>query len=297
MRDFIDPRVVSRLSSLALDARMPMVGNVTGRHRSPTRGSSLEFAEYRKYVPGDDTRRLDWRAWGRSDRYYIKEFEADTNLRMCLVVDISGSMKYGVNASTEAGKSRLDYARRMAGTLAYVASGQGDSVGLYCAGENFEKEISPKRSAAHLKLVLDELGKMEAKGMSGLPVALHDAAEKIQQRALVVIFSDLLMDPDVLKGCFQHLRFRKHDVVVFHLLDPTEVEFKFDRPLRFLDLEGGAPMLIDPVSIARQYREAVQKYLEQVKTVMRESGVDYHRVNLEENYADVLVRFLLARKS
>ncbi len=297
MRDFIDPKVVSRLANLALDARHPMAGSVAGRHRSPTRGSSLEFAEYRKYVPGDDTRRLDWRAWGRSDRYYIKEFEADTNLRMCLIVDVSGSMKYGLNATTEAGKTRLDYARRIAGTLAYLASGQGDAVGLYCAGENFEKEVKPKRSAAHLKLILDELAGMEAKGLSGLPVALHEAAERIAQRALIVIISDLFMDPEVLKGCFQHLRFRRHDVAVFHLLDPTEIEFKFDRPTRFLDLEGEPAMLIDPVSIARQYRQAVQDYLSQIKSVMQESGIDYHRVNLEENYAEVLVRFLLSRKS
>ncbi|APZ92317.1 DUF58 domain-containing protein [Fuerstiella marisgermanici] len=296
MRNFIDPAVVARLAGLAMDARTPMIGSVSGRHRSPTRGSSLEFSEYRKYVPGDDTRRLDWRAWGRSDRFYIKEYEADTNLRLCLIVDVSGSMNFGINGSQEAGKTKLDYARSLAGTLAYLAAGQGDSVGLYCAGEKFKREIRPKRSAAHLKFVLDELGDMKAEGETGLPAALHQAAEKIAQRALVVIISDMFVDPEELRSCFQHLRFRKHDVAVFHLLEQSEIDFEFDRPVKFVDLEGAAPMLVDPTTIAKQYRAAVQTYLADLKKIVRDSAVDYHRVSIEENYAEVLARFLLARK-
>ena len=296
MRNFIDPGVISRLAGLAMDARQPMIGSVSGRHRSPTRGSSLEFSEYRKYVPGDDTRRLDWRAWGRSDRFYIKEYEADTNLRLCLVVDVSGSMNYGINGSQEPGKTKLDFARSLAGTMAYLAAGQGDAVGLYCAGEDFKKEIRPKRSAANLKFVLDELEAMKGEGVTGLPDALHQAAEKIAQRALVVIISDLFIDPEELRSCFQHLRFRKHDVAVFHLLEQSEIDFEFDRPVRFVDLEGAAPMLVDPTTIAKQYRAAVQKYLEDMKKIIQDSAVDYHRVSIEEHYAEVLTRFLLARK-
>ena len=296
MRDFIDPGVVSRLAGLAMDARTPMIGSVSGRHRSPTRGSSLEFSEYRKYVPGDDTRRLDWRAWGRSDRFYIKEYEADTNLRLCLIVDVSGSMNYGVGGTQEAGKTKLDYARSLAGTLAYLAAGQGDAVGLYAAGPDFKREIRPKRSAAHLKFILDELGDMKAEGETGLPVALHEAAEKIAQRALVVIISDMFIDPEELRSCFQHLRFRKHDVAVFHLLEQQEIDFEFDRPVKFVDLEGAPAMLVDPTSIAKEYRKAVQTYLADLKKIVRDSAVDYHRVSIEEHYAEVLARFLLARK-
>ena len=296
MRDFIEPGVVARLAGLAMDARTPMIGSVSGRHRSPTRGSSLEFSEYRKYVPGDDTRRLDWRAWGRSDRYYIKEYEADTNLRLCFVVDVSGSMNFGIDGSQLPNMTKLDYARRLAGTLAYLAAGQGDAVGLYCAGSDFRREIRPKRSAAHLRFVLDELGGMQADGETGLPEALHQVAEKVAQRALVVIISDLFMDPETLRSCFQHLRYRKHDVAVFHLLEQSEIEFEFDRPVRFVDLEGAAPLLVDPTTIARQYRSAVQAYLAAMQDVVRDSAVDYHRVSIEEHYAEVLARFLLARK-
>ncbi len=289
-RDYLEPAVLARLAALPLDARFPMLGNVSGRHRSPIRGSSLEFSEYRKYVPGDDTRRLDWRAYARSDRFFIKEFEADTNLRMCLVVDTSGSMQYGNGSQT-----KLDYARRIAGTLAYLAARQGDAVGLYCAGETFTREIPPKRNAAHLRHVLDQIGGMQATGVTGLPQILHEAAERVPQRALIVILSDLFMPPAQLRSSFQHLRFRKHDVAVFHLLEQNELDFAFDRPIRFLDLEGGAPVLADPTVIARQYHRSLQRYLQELDLAVRDTMVDYHRVSIEEPYADVLARFLLAR--
>ena len=243
-RDYLNQKVLERLSTLQLHARLPMIGNVSGKHRSPIRGSSLEFAEYRKYVPGDDTRRLDWRAYARNDRYYIKEFEADTNLRMCLVVDTSGSMDFAHN-----GMSKLDYARRVAGTLAYIAALQGDAVGLYCAGREFHIEIPPKRSATHLSAVLDELGAIEASGETGLADVLHETAERVPQRALIVVVSDLFIEPGIVRNCFEHLRFRKHDVAVFHLMEQNELEFEFDRPMRFVDMEGGEPILADPTVI------------------------------------------------
>lgn len=267
-----------------------MLGSVSGMHRSPHRGSSLEFAEYRKYVPGDDTRRLDWRAYGRSDRYYIKEFEADTNLRLCLIMDTSGSMNYGNGEQT-----KLNFAKQLCGTLAYLAAQQGDAIGLYCAGEQFDKQISPKRSSSHLKTILDELETVEATGGTGLVAALHEAAERIRQRALVIIVSDLFVEPKQLGECFQHLRFRKHDAVVFHVMEEKEIEFDFDRPIRFNDLERGAPILADPSIVASDYRKAVQQYLVDLQGVMRDAAVDYQRIGLDQHYGDVLAKFLLER--
>lgn len=289
-RDFLSPKVLTRLNALSLYARFPMLGNVSGRHRSPIRGSSLEFAAYREYVPGDDLRRLDWRVHGRTDRYFVKQFEADTNLRLCLVVDTSGSMGYGAG-----GMTKLSYARHLAGTLAYLAAHQGDAVGLYCAAADFVRQIPPKRNAAHLGTVLDELAAVEASGKTGLAAALHEAAERVPQRALFIILSDLFLDPDELAVCFQHLRFRRHDVAVFHLLEQAELEFEFDRPIRFVDLEGGAAILADPTLIARQYRESLRRYFDTLTSAVRDARIDYHRVSLEESYDDVLARFLLAR--
>ena len=289
-RDYLNQKVLERLSTLQLHARLPMIGSVSGKHRSPIRGSSLEFAEYRKYVPGDDTRRLDWRAYARNDRHYIKEFEADTNLRLCLIVDTSGSMGFAYN-----GMTKLDYARRIGGTLAYIAALQGDAVGLYCAGTQFHKEIPPKRSATHLSTVLDELGSVEPSGETGLAEVLHETAERVPQRALIIIISDLFIEPEVARNCFEHLRFRKHDIAVFHLMEQNELDFEFDRPMRFVDMEGGEPILADPFIIGDQYRRALETYIENVNEVIQDTEIDYHRICINEDYGDVLAKFLLGR--
>lgn len=287
---FLDSKVLSRLLALPLNARQAMIGGVSGRHRSPVKGSSIEFAQYRKYVPGDDTRRLDWRTWGRSDRFYIKEFEADTNLRLALIVDASGSMDYGPEQAT-----RLDYARKVGGTLAYLAARQGDAVGLWGVGKDHRQKLPAKRGANHLKLVLDQISQLKAHGETTILESLHQAADQIPQRALVVVASDFFIQPADLKHALQHLRFRRHDIALFHLLDPAEMEFTFDRPARFVDMEGGETLLADPSLIARRYREVVKKYMTELDEVIRTTGADYHRVLLNTPYEDVLAKFLLAR--
>ncbi len=289
-RSFIDAKVLSRLAGLPLLARRPMQGTVSGRHASPHRGSSVEFAEYRKYVPGDDLRRLDWRAYGRSDRFYVKEFEADTNLRCCFVVDTSGSMGFG-----STGVSKIEYARRIAGTLGYLASQQGDAVGVACVAKGVVRSLPPKRNAAHLRLVLDVLEQTQPKGETQLASVLHELAETIRQRALIVVLSDLFIEPDVLRSCFQHLRFRRHDVTIFHLLDPLELAFNFRRPMRFLDMEGGPAIFAEPNDIADRYDKALHQYLTQLKQVVLESAIDYQRISLDEDYEQALVRFLVSR--
>jgi uncharacterized protein (DUF58 family) len=290
IRSFLDAGVLSHLASVPLCARRPMQGNVSGRHPSPHRGASVEFAEYRKYVPGDDLRRMDWRAYGRSDRFYVKEFEADTNLRCCLVLDTSGSMDFGSHDIT-----KIDYARRIAGTLGYLAVQQGDAVGLSCLARGIVKSIPPRRNPAHLRALFDVLEQIQPQGKTQLVPGLHELAETIRQRALVVLVSDLFVEPDLLRGCFQHLRFRKHDVAVFHLLDPLELDFSFRRPMRFLDLEGGPTVFAEPNEIAERYQRALRQYLDELKQVALESAIDYHRVRIDEDYAQVLLRFLVGR--
>ncbi|HVX12882.1 MAG TPA: DUF58 domain-containing protein [Pirellulales bacterium] len=289
-RPFLDPSVLARLAGIPLFARQPMQGSVSGRHESPHRGSSVEFAEYREYVPGDDLRRMDWRAYGRSERYYIKEFEADTNLRCCLVLDTSGSMDFGSRGAT-----KIEYGRRLAAAIAYLAVLQGDAVGLTCVAGGVVRNIPPRRNPAHLSAVFDVLEAARPRGPTQLPTALHELAETVRQRALVVIVSDLFVDPDELQPCFEHLRFRKHDVAVFHLLDPQELDFDFRRPMRFVDLEGGASIFAEPNVIAARYLEAVRLYLERLRQIVLESAIDYHRVSLADNYEQVLGRFLTGR--
>jgi len=289
-RSFLDAHVLSRLAALPLSARRPMQGNVSGRHASPHRGSSIEFAEYRKYVPGDDLRRLDWRAYGRSDRFYVKEFEADTNLRCCFVLDTSGSMGFGSRGTT-----KLEYARRLIATLGYLASQQGDAVGLACVADGIVRQVPPRRNPAHLRVVFDLLEEARPQGETQLAIVLHELAETIQQRALIIIVSDLFLEPRVLGRCFQHLRFRKHDVAAFHLLDPLEMEFNFRRPMRFLDMEGGPAIFAEPSDIARRYQQALDEYLQGLKQVVLESAIDCQRVTIDEDYEKVLIRFLMSR--
>lgn len=289
-RSFLDHRVVSRLANFPLSARRPMLGTVSGRHPSPHRGSSVEFAEYRKYVAGDDLRRLDWRAYGRSDRFFVKEFEADTNLRCCFVLDTSGSMDFG-----SAGVSKLEYARRIMGTLAYIALQQGDAIGITCVADGIVRTIPPRRNPAHLMAVFDVLEQARPQGDTRLVPVLHELAETIRQRALIILASDLFVEPDELRGCFQHLRFRKHDLAVFHLLDPQELGFGFRRPMRFLDMEGGPSVFAEPNDIAERYHKALDGYLAGLVEVVRESAVDYHRVSIDDDYEQALIRFLVGR--
>jgi uncharacterized protein (DUF58 family) len=289
-RSFLDTAILSRLASFPLFARRPMQGNVSGRHPSPHRGSSVEFAEYRKYVPGDDLRRLDWRAYGRSDRFFIKEYEADTNLRCCLVLDSSGSMDFG-----STGTSKIEYARKIAGAISHIALLQGDAVGLSCVARGIVRNIPPKRNPAHLMSIFDVLEETKPHGETRLVPVLHELSETIRQRALIIILSDLFVEPSQLRDAFEHLRFRKHDVAIFHLLDPRELDFNFRRPMRFLDMEGGPAIFAEPNEIADRYLKALDEYLAGLKQVVLESAVDYHRVTIDEDYEQVLMRFLIGR--
>ena len=290
IRDFVDPQVLGRLAALPVFSRMPMLGNVSGRHQSPHRGSSVEFAEYRKYVAGDDPRRLDWRAYARSDRYYIKEFEADTNLRFYVVVDTSASMGF-----SSGGPTKLNYAKKIAATLAHLTILGGDAVGLTCCNERITKDIPPMRKASHLQAIYSALADSEPAGQTGLVSSLHSVAEKIRQRALVVILSDFFFEPDLLHDALRHLRFNKHDVAVFHLFDRQEIDFQFDRPLRFVDMEDGTALPLEPRLIADRYQESLRDYLAQVRRICHSCKADYHFVTTDEDHGDLLANFLTAR--
>ena len=291
MHDFIDHNLLARLAALPLESRQAMIGSVAGKHRSPHRGSSVEFAEYRKYVPGDDTRRLDWKAFARSDRFYIKEFEADTNLRAYFVVDSSGSMNF---ASGET-DTKIQYARRIAASLSYLLVKQGDAAGLSVCNEKIHLEIPPSRSASQLQLIFDNLGSVEPKGETGLVEALHTVAEKVKQRALVVVLSDLFCDPEALGDALQHLRYRKHDIALFHLLDRQEIDFAFDRPHRFVDLEDNSTLVAEPNLISEEYHAALDEYLTLVEAKAHDVQADYQQIVTDQDYEAILSDFLTNR--
>ena len=273
-----------------LVARFPMEGTVSGLHKSPHRGSSVEFAEYRNYVPGDDLRRLDWRVLGRTDRYYMKEFEAETNLRCYLVLDCSASMRF-------IGKheAKLDFARRLAATLAYLVVHQGDAAGILCVGEKTVFELPPRRNPAHLRLILNSLEKIEGRGKTGLVEALHSLADRVRRRALIIVFSDCFVEPDALLNCFQHLRFQKHDLVVFHLLDRMELDFPFDRPIRFVDLETSTSLVTEPAVVRGEYMKQLESYLALLQAGCHEFKADYRRALTDQSCEKLVGDFLVER--
>jgi uncharacterized protein (DUF58 family) len=289
-RRFLDPGVLVRLSQQAIGTRLPMVGSVAGLHKSPHRGSSVEFAEYREYVPGDDVKRLDWRVYARTDRFYIKEFEADTNLRCYFVLDTSGSMGFKGE-----GEPKIDYARRMISTLAYVLVQQGDAAGLVCLADRVVHDVPAKRNPAHLQAIFDIIESVEPKGDTALIRTLHDFAEKVRQRALVLVFSDFFCPVEPLLDCLQHLRFEKHDVVLFHLMDRLELDFPFDRPVRFLDLESPETLLAEPAIIRRQYLKALTQHLTALREGCLRFAIEFRSVATSQNYEAVLREFMLAR--
>jgi len=289
-QNLLDPQVLTRLMAQPLLARFAMEGNISGHHKSPHRGSSVEFAEYRNYVPGDDIRRLDWRVFGRTDRFYMKEFEAETNLRCYLVLDSSASMNF-----TGRHGRKFDFARRLISSLAYLIVHQGDAAGLLCVDEKTASEIPPRRNPVHLQLILETLENVKPRGETGLVAALHNLAEKVRRRALVIVFSDFFCDTEELLECFQHLRFQKHDLAVFHLLDRMEVEFQFDRPVRFVDLESSFSMVTEPALVRDQYLKQFGSYLERLRAGCHEFKADYHQVTTDQDYEKVLADFLTER--
>lgn len=283
--------MLSRLGNIPLEARTTMLGSVAGRHKSPARGSSVEFAEYRKYVQGDDTRRLDWKAFARTDRYYIKEFEADTNLRAYFVIDSSGSMNFqsGENAT------KLDIAKKISASLSYLIADQGDATGLSCVNEKLHLEIPARSRPAHLQHILETLSKLKAKGKTGFVPALHELAEKIPKRAMIVLISDFFCDTKELEDALAHLHHRKHDVAVIHLMDRQEIDFEFQRPHRFNDMEDGGSVVTEPQLIADEYREIVQEFLKDVRSSSYAINADYHMLTTDLNIEDFLRDFLVAR--
>lgn len=289
-RDFLDSAALARLSRLPLLARVPMIGSVSGIHRSATRGSSVEFAEYRKYVPGDDIRHLDWRVFARTDRFYMKEFEADTNLRCHMILDTSASMSF-----SGAGGSKLDYAKRIVATLAHLLINQGDSVGLVCFADGTVHDVAPSDAPSHLKVIFDTLAGVGGTGGTAIVKTIHDLAERIEQRALVILVSDLFTPVPSLIDCFEHMRFRKHDLAVFHLLDRQESDLDFDRPIRFTDMESPFAMITDPSVIRAEYQREFDRHLAAVRHGCMEFNVDYHMVFTDSDYEAVLAAFLLRR--
>ena len=289
-RDFLDPDLLAKLGRLTVEARSFMEGGFAGRHKSPHRGSSVEFAQYRKYVQGDDIRNIDWRIYARTEKHFVKEFEADTNLRAYMVFDCSGSMGF----AGEDG-SKFKFAQKLIATLAQVLVQQGDAVGLQAFNDKMVRDLPPRTSPKHLYAIYETLNELKPSGKTDIIKTLHNIAGKIRRRALVIVFSDFFSDVDKMIDCFSHLMFKKHDVAVFHIMDEAELKFEMIRPVRFQDMEGGESLIADPVSIKEQYLNQLHSYMKEFKRECFAHKVDYRLAVPGEGAEGVLSDFLLDR--
>ncbi len=286
---FVDPAVLQRIDDLELVAKTVVDGFINGLHRSPYLGLSLDFAEHRAYMPGDDIRRIDWRLYARTDRYHVKEFEADTNANFVVLLDVSKSMAYA-----GAGVGKLDYARMLAGSLAYFASRQRDRVGLVTFDEDVVDYVPP--SAKHLDILLHTLDRVQPGRPGGLVRPLRKAVELLHRRGMVVLISDLYEEPESVADAVRALRYAGNDVIVFHLLDPTELTFPFDAAQSFEDLESGERIPVVPDALRDRYRELVGGHIETLRRLLRSERIDYAMFDTSQPLEHALFALLSERE-
>ena len=265
---FLDPAVLGRIGNLELVARTVVEGFLGGLHRSPHLGTSVDFAEHRQYMPGDDIRRIDWRLYGRVDRYYIKEYEADTNTNFNVLLDVSKSMSFGSGAIT-----KLDYARTLAACLAYFANQQRDRVGLISWDEDIVEIVPP--SAKHLPNVLHALARAKPQRPGNIERVFRKLNEQFKRRSMLLVISDFYEDPDKILDAFAQLRGRGNDLMAMHILDTAELEFPYDGATSFEDMETGERIPVIPEYLRDQYRTMIRAHSERIEKLCGDQGVDY----------------------
>lgn len=295
-RRFLDPKVIARISQLDLRARQIVEGFLAGMHKSPVYGQSVEFVQHREYMPGDDLRRIDWKVWQRSDKFVIKQYEAETNLRSYVVVDASESMLYGVDKHKRAGTlHKYDYVSTAAACLAYLTVKQQDSCGLLTFDSDVREAIPPRSSQRHMDAVTKALQVSKPRAKTDILKIMRQVAESMPGRGLVLIFSDLLCDREPLFKGLEMLRHRRHDVMVFHILDDDELLFPFAGMTKFEGMEELPDLLCDPRSLRDGYLEELELYLTEVRRGCTRMGVDYTLLRTSDYMDAVLSKFLYQR--
>ena len=284
---FLQPEEIAKISRLELRARRVVEGYVSGLHRSPYFGQSVEFVQHREYAPGDDTRRIDWKVWSRTDRYYLKQYEEDTNVRVVLLVDGSESMQFGSTAMT-----KFEYARTVAAALSMLILKQNDSVGIGLFDSDIRTIIPSSSRRNHLQTILQGLSVEVGQGQTNMQSVLRRTAEVLSQRSIVILISDLFCDRDALFKGLQLLRQRKHEVLIVHTMDNQELNFEYSGTLRFVGLEDGGKLTCDPASLRTGYMAALEKFKETIRRRCAGSMIDYRLTETTENLDAVLSHLL-----
>ena len=290
---YLDPEALSRLKNLTLAARLVVEGYFAGMHKSPHRGFSVEFAEHREYTPGVDPRHIDWRVFGRRDKLYVKQYEEETSLRCYLLLDKSASMDYRSGGAL----TKLEYASFLAASLAYLMAMQHDAVGLITHDTGVRAHVPPRQGTGHLRALMERLEDNTAGGETNLSETFHQLAETIKRRALVVVLSDLFDDAGKLVEALKHFRHKKHEVIVFNVLDPAELSFPFDDITSIEDMENGREILSDPRAFRKAYLEGIGAHLRAVRAGCEEARIDFVSAQTDQDLGRFLGSYLAKRES
>src|SRR3954451_25166027 len=295
-RKYLEPRTLARISSLDLRARLIVEGLMSGMHRSPYQGISVEFAQHRQYVPGDDIRHVDWKVFGRSDKIYLKQYQEETNLQLVLVVDASESMGFGsVKSPTGEEWTKYDHASAIAASLAYMAIQQQDSVGLAIFDQVLSRYFKPSNSPGQWKIVVNELQQVPRWNKTNTGKILDQIAEKLTHRSLIVILSDFFDDLESIQQGLRHLRYKKHEIMAFQILDPAEIEFPFEDVTLFKGLEELGQLLTEPRSLREGYLEQLRMFTDGLKKTCRGMNIDFQRFSSGDSLDVALSQFLATR--
>jgi uncharacterized protein (DUF58 family) len=286
-RQFLNPEVISKLKSMEMKARLVVEGFITGLHKSPYHGFSVEFAEHRQYMPGDPIRDIDWKVFAKSDRYYVKEFEEETNLKSYILLDASASMSY-----TSGKISKFAYASNLAAALAFLMLKQRDAAGLVVFDERIQSFVPPKSASVHLHALLTTLSGVQPASGTDAGLALHEMADRIKRRGLIIVLSDLWDDPTRVLTGLKHFRHRKHEVIVFHVLDPAERDFTFGDEALFKDLETGEEISTLPWQIRSEYQRTMSAHIDRYRKECRQAFVDYVPLDTSVPYDYALFSYL-----
>ena len=290
--DLLKPAELQKISNLQVVARLVVEGFYSGLHKSPHKGFSVEFAQHRQYVPGDEIRRLDWKVFGKTDKFYLKQYEEETNLVSHMLIDTSESMRY---QSADAPLSKLEYAQCVAASLAYLILQQQDSVGLVTFDSEIRSLIRASANPSHLKQLLYVMENAEARRKTQTGPIFHDLAERLKRRGLVLILSDLFDDVPSMMAGLKHFRHRRHEVVVFHVLDPAELDFPFRQTTLFRGMEELPDVLTDPRALRRAYLDEFGKFLQAVRKGCRAQRIDYVLLRTDQSLEIALSSFLASR--
>ena len=291
---YLDPKVLAEIAGLDLRARLVVEGYVSGMHRSPYRGYSVEFAEHREYTQGDDLKHLDWKVFGRTNKYYVKQYEEETNLNCLMLLDCSESMAY---RSDPKGLSKLEYATAIAASLTYLALQQQDSVGLAAFDEQITRFVRPSNNPGHWKTLIQEMEAAAGKRKTDLGTVMNDLAERLPRRMLIVVLSDLFDNLNRIVRGLKHLRYRRHEVIVFHVMDHAELEFPFGSATLFEGLERTGRLLAEPKALRQRYLKEVQEFTSALRARCRDLRTDYEVVDTARPLNAVLTSYLATRNA